>query len=97
MNRVFAICAPSGKNLEPAKDYGELTVMLDGNENPTVAQEKLFKHLRSFTSNDYLLLIGSPVLIAIACVLAFRISHPHVKLLVWNKENYKYNLERIQC
>ena len=89
MNRVFVISAPSGKNLEPAKQFGPLTVMLDGHETAIMAQDRLAEHLSLFHEDDFLLLIRHPLHIAAA---AFELKNKvrHVKCLVWDRESQTY-------
>lgn len=89
MSRVFVISAPHGKNLEPAKEFGPLTVMLDGHETAIMASDRLYEHLRNFTEHDHLLLIGNPLHIAAAMLLLARVVNK-VKLLVWDRESQTY-------
>lgn len=92
---VYIIQAPTGKNLEPAKQYGDLTVMLRGNESKKEAQDKLITYLSDFKPNDFLLLIGSPLFIAIAVVAISQ--REVVQLLIWDREHQKYNVEELPC
>jgi len=95
MNRVFVISAPHGKNLEPAKEFGPLTVMLDGHETAIMAQDRLNDYLTQFTTEDFLLLIGNPIHIA-AAIFLISVQRPQwVKLLVWDRESQTYQMERL--
>jgi hypothetical protein len=95
---VFVIQDPKEKNLQPATDYGALTVMLTGRETTAQATAKLAERLKHFTPEDFILLIGNPVFMAIAIMIASRVTREQrrqLQLLVWNREHYKYDLERI--
>lgn len=98
MSRVFVISAPHGKNLEPAKEFGPLTVMLDGHETAIMAQDRLNEYLYDIRPQDYLLLIGNPLHIAIAAQVARKQlggqGHP-LKVLIWDRESQTYTEEKI--
>lgn len=94
MNRVFIISAPHGKNLEPAKEFGPLTVMLDGHETAIMAQDRLADHLHKFEPSDMLLLIGNPMHIAAAAMfLAGKM--PYINTLVWDRETQTYGIQKL--
>lgn len=99
MNNVFVIQDSPGKNLEPAKEYGQITIMLSGNEHTGEANLRLTKYLEHFDPvRDYLLLIGNPVFIAIAAMILATVAHEYrlsIKVLVWDKTHYRYNVESI--
>src|SRR5690242_11079797 len=98
-NNVYVIQDSPGKNLEPAKEYGQITIMLSGDEHAGEANLKLTKHLENFRpSHDYLLLIGNPVFIAIASMILATVAHEwrlSINVLVWDKVHYRYNVEAI--
>jgi hypothetical protein len=99
MNTVFVVMDGHGKNLLPAKEYGELRVMLTGRETTEKAKGKLHGALTSMKDNDYLLLIGNPLFIGLAVHIAksaFEIySGAPLKCLIWNPVEYKYYVETI--
>jgi hypothetical protein len=91
MNRTVYIVEDSpGKNFLPAKEFGLLRVMLTGREEINVAQDKLRLVMTNMVEDDFLLLVGSPVHIAMA---SFRVLNRFGKanFLVWNREEYKYD------
>ncbi|UOF78074.1 hypothetical protein [Caudoviricetes sp.] len=94
MRTVFVIQNVEGKNLLPAKDYGEITIVLSGKETPDIASEKLRRSFESMRADDYLLLIGHPLNIGIACHLAF-CKFPVVNFLVWDRDHYRYNRQLV--
>ena len=99
MKTVFVIQDSSGKNLEPAKDYGDLLIMLTGREQNGEAATKLIKHLEDFDPcTDFLLLIGNPVFIALSMMILTDVAHEHrhkINLLIWDREHYIYRVEGI--
>jgi len=98
-SRVYVIQDSPGKNLEPAKAYGDLTIMLTGKETNGEGAEKLQAHLGEFTSKDYILLIGKPTFIAMACIYAALMLDDGdvLQVLVWDRDHYVYNVEKILC
>ena len=96
-SRVFIIQDSAGKNFEPAKEFGELTIILTGRETVIEAINRLEHYLESFTGDDYLLLVGSPLFIGIASALAWNLClSGHIQFLVWDREHYKYNVEKVE-
>lgn len=86
---VFVIQDVNGKNLLPAREFGEICVILSGRESTDVAHLKLDTALSHMTTDDYLMLIGNPINIAIAAHLALsRLGT--VRFLRWNRDNYNY-------
>jgi len=88
-NKVYIIEDAGGKNFLPAKEFGELHVILSGREPIDRAQDKIRLALANMVESDFLLLVGSPLHIAIA---AFTVLNRFGKanVLVWNQEAYKY-------
>jgi len=92
---VFVVQEPdASKNILSAMDFGDIEVVLPARENmmyspaPTVAR---IKHaLRNFTDEDYLLLIGDPAAIGVAVHIALQNNRQKVKLLKWDKREYRY-------
>ena len=96
MSKVYVIQDSPGKNLEPAKEYGEMIVMLTGNESISDARQKLRKYLGDFTTRDHLLLIGNPKHIAMASIIA-SFAEDTISFLIWDREHYRYDVETISC
>ena len=48
------------------------------------------KKLKDFTSEDFLLLMGDPVLIGIVCAVAAKITNNNFKVLKWDRESAIY-------
>ena len=73
-------------NLAPAERYGPLKFLLSPNAAPWRTEDvmaELRAKLSGFTSEDYLLLIGNPVLIGLATAVAADAAG-RVQFLQWN-------------
>lgn len=94
MRTVLVIQDPEGKNLTPARDFGEINIVLRGNESTGVAYLKLNTAIKQCDHTDFLLLIGNPIYIAMASHMWF-VHHGKANLLVWNREKYRYDLHDV--
>jgi hypothetical protein len=80
-------------DLTPAEKYGELIFLLSPTArpyNPQPVIDDLRRSLAGYTSDDYLLLIGNPVLIGLAMSVAARSGDGRVKLLQWSGKKQEY-------
>jgi hypothetical protein len=75
----------------PAEQFGELDIMLDHSASafdlPPV-QKLLHQKLMHFSNKDYILCVGSPVLIGLAVAIAADYNRGHVAMLQWNGRGY---------
>lgn len=93
MKTVYVVQEAQGKNILPAGAFGELKVLLpDGqivlSPGPTI--NKLRRGLKNFTSEDYLLLIGDPIAIALASMVAAELNVGRVQFLKWDRQERVY-------
>ncbi len=92
--KVFVVQEVSGRNILSAEKYGELELLLPNNSQivlssgPTV--RRLNQKLKNFSDDDYLLLMGDPSAIGIACAIASSNNRGRFKCLKWDKREYKY-------
>lgn len=91
---VYIIQDGSGKNFLPAEAFGKIRVVLPVFRDPAQLPALLENGLRDMHADDCLLLVGSPIAIACAAVIAFR-KFPTVNFLVWDRQDYKYNLHPV--
>lgn len=80
-------------DMAPAEEYGELVFLLSPNAKPFDAAsvgEQLDEGLEDFSDNDYLLLVGNPALIGMACAIAARWNEGTVNVLQWNGRERRY-------
>jgi hypothetical protein len=94
MSIVYAVQESPGKNLLGATDYGEVKFLLPPDRQLTLSPGPVARELRQglvdFTEADYLLLIGDPAAIGIACVYAAEQNRGRFKLLKWDKQQSRY-------
>tara|TARA_R100001594_G_scaffold7561_2_gene20350 strand:+ start:1922 stop:2278 length:357 start_codon:yes stop_codon:yes gene_type:complete len=91
---VYIVQEVKNRNVLSAEKYGDLELLLpEGSQivlsaGPTV--RRLTHKLRNFNDDDYLLLIGDPSAIGIACAIAASKNIGKFKCLKWDKREYKY-------
>lgn len=76
-----------------ASIYGELVELLEPGASPfdlPPVVRKLREGLFHFSSSDYLLLVGSPVLIGLAVAIAADFNNGHVAMLQWSGAKRQY-------
>lgn len=80
-------------DLSPAEEFGELRYLL----SPTAAPWKpesilddLWDGLSDFGDEDYLLMVGNPVLCGLATAVACDINDGRIRFLQWNGREHKY-------
>ena len=91
---VYVVQEVTGRNILSAKEFGELKLLLpEGNQvvlssQPTV--NKLRRKLKDFCDDDYLLLMGDPVAMGIACAIASDVNRGRIQCLKWDRMEFKY-------
>ena len=92
--KVFVVQEVSGRNILSAEKYGELELLLPNNSQivlssgPTV--RRLNQKLKNFSDDDYLVLMGDPSAIGIACAIASSNNRGRFKCLKWDKREFRY-------
>ena len=91
---VFVIQEVSKFNVIPCQEYGTLVpVFEEGKQimlSPAPAIRKLKQVLKNFNDKDYLLLIGDPSIIGVACSIASDINQGKYKMLKYDSRSYTY-------
>lgn len=80
-------------SLTEASVYGDLEVLHRGNKvgMDTANIVQRFKHaLRNFNDDDFILLVGDPVLIGLATAVAMKSNRGKANVLKWNRETRSY-------
>jgi hypothetical protein len=75
-------------NLDPAKEWGEVVIMLppQANRLQTANIVKAMKErMGDFNEDDYLVAVGDPTLLAAAAMIASRKTGGVTKLLKWDR------------
>lgn len=87
-------------DLTRARRFGELVYLIDGQvrsysqSSVSDAVARVSGGLANFKQEDYLLLVGDPVLIGVACGVAMRATS-QLKLLQWDKRRFDYEMVEI--
>jgi len=86
-------------DLSPAEEFGTLKYLL----TPTAAPWKpesilndLWTGLDKFSDDDYLLMVGNPVLCGLATAVACDINDGRIRLLQWNGRERRYTAVEAQ-
>ena len=91
---VYVVQESLGKNILSAEKYGELVLLLEYNRQivlssaPTVRTLK--EKLKNFSDDDYLLLMGDPVAMGLACAIASDVNRGRIQCLKWDRMEFKY-------
>lgn len=76
-----------------AERFGELHELLEPTSSPFNLEpvlKRLHDNLEMFCDDDYLLLVGSPVLLGIACAVASYYNDGNVSMLQWSGAKRDY-------
>lgn len=90
---VYVVQEVPGKNILPATRFGELELLLPPGDvvlSPVPTIMKLKAKLQNFCSRDYLLLIGDPIAIGMACMVASMFNKGVVPALKWDRQEKRY-------
>lgn len=95
INLVYVVQETPGKNLLPARKFGELEallpaysqIQLDAEGPVATCREKL----KGFGDDDHLLAIGDPVAIAVASAVASEYNDGRLSVLKWDRQEHSYS------
>ncbi len=79
-------------NLDPAKAWGELVVMLPPNANRMHIEplaQAMREKMRDFAAEDWIVAVGDPSLIATAACIAHRTAGI-LRILKWDRQQASY-------
>ena len=81
-------------NIVGASEYGEIKFLLPELSqimwSPGPLIFKLRSLLKNYTPDDYLLLVGDPAIIGVACSIVSDITNGKYNLLKWDKQERRY-------
>ena len=91
---VFLVQENPYINVLSAEEYGDIVVLFESGQqimfSPQPAIKKLRRKLKDFDDNDYLLMMGDPAAMGIACCIASDMNRGKFKILKWDKIQKKY-------
>jgi hypothetical protein len=94
MGKVFVVQETPGKNVLGAGQFGELVRLLPPNQQIVFSAQPVVRKLRdmlkNFCDDDFLLAIGDPAAIGIACAVAAENNRGRFKMLKWDRHNMAY-------
>jgi hypothetical protein len=83
-----------GRDFLPARKYGELEALLQGNVQIVISGDpvlrKIKRGLRNFNDDDHLLLSGDPLIMGVAVYEALRVNGGRARFLKWDRRNQDY-------
>jgi|TARA_A100001391_G_scaffold166423_1_gene126519 hypothetical protein len=94
LSSVYVVQEVPGRNILGARSYGDLKVLLPPNTNivlsPAPTVRRIKEGLKDFSSEDYLLLMGDPAVIGLACAIASQINVGRYSILKWDRIEKDY-------
>lgn len=91
---VWVVQEVPGRNVLPAKKFGALQTLLGAHQQIVVdsgsAVQLIQQKLATFCEDDYLLAIGDPAAIGIACAAAAQANAGRFKILKWDRQEREY-------
>ena len=77
-----------------ANEYGKIVTLFESGTqimfSPQPAIRKLKRKLKDFSDDDYLLLMGDPVAMGIACAIASEMNRGRIQCLKWDRMENRY-------
>ena len=91
---VFLVQENPYINVLGAADYGDIVVLFESGQqimfSPQPAIRKLKRKLKDFDDGDYLLMMGDPAAMGIACCIAAEMNRGKFNILKWDKKQQRY-------
>ena len=92
--KVFVVQEESKFNIISAQQYGQLIPLYEEGKqimlSPGPAIRKAKSIMKDFSDDDYLLLIGDPAMIGVACSVASYNNRGKYKVLKYDRRTYTY-------
>ena len=92
---VYVIQEMPYKDILSAEEYGKLVPLIPPGFQLLLSSDSVVQQLqdglKDFSKDDYLLLIGDPSIIGIACSVASDINMGYYKVLKWDRKREKYH------
>ena len=93
-SKVYLVQENPYVNVLSAEEYGQIEILFDSGQqimfSPQPAIRKLRRKLKDFCDEDYLLMMGDPAAMGIACCIAADINRGRFKILKWDKKERRY-------
>tara|TARA_R110002020_G_scaffold343393_1_gene557769 strand:+ start:53 stop:406 length:354 start_codon:yes stop_codon:yes gene_type:complete len=93
-SKVYLVQENPYVNVLSAGEYGDIEILFDSGQqimfSPQPAIRKLRRKLKDFCDEDYLLMMGDPAAMGIACCIAADVNRGRFKILKWDKKERRY-------
>ena len=94
MPTVYVVSETTQHNISSALSFGEVKTLLPPMAqvafSPAPTVRRISRGLEKFNDDDYLLFIGDPTAIGIACAVAAARNNGRFKCLKWDKHEKRY-------
>ena len=94
MARVFITQEMHGRNFLPARHYGTLVAVLPDNAQIVISAtpilRKIQRTLNDYSTEDYLLLTGAPIIMGLCMMVASEKTNGILRMLKWEKREKDY-------
>ncbi len=91
---VFLVQENPYINVLGAAEYGDIVVLFESGQqimfSPQPAIRKIKRKLKDFDDGDYLLMMGDPAAMGIACCIAAEMNRGRFNILKWDKKQQRY-------
>ena len=91
---VYVVSETNQHNISSALSFGEIKVLLPPMAqvafSPAPTVRRISRGLEKFNGDDYLLFIGDPTAIGIACAVAVARNNGRFRRLKWDKHEKRY-------
>jgi hypothetical protein len=91
---VVYVVQETYNDITSAMSFGTIDVLLPPGAqiafSPAPTVRRIQRKLSKYTDEDYLLLIGDPAAIGIACAVAAAYNHGRFKMLKWSRKENRY-------
>ena len=91
---VFLVQENPYINVLGAAEYGDIVLLFESGQqimfSPQPAIRKLKRKLKDFDDGDYLLMMGDPAAMGIACCIAAEMNRGRFDILKWDKKQQRY-------
>ena len=91
---VFLVQENPYINVLGAAEYGDIVVLFESGQqimfSPQPAIRKLKRKLKDFDDGDYLLMMGDPAAMGIACCIVAEMNRGRFNILKWDKKQQRY-------
>ncbi len=94
--KVF-ITQDTGHNIESARQYGELKVLLSFKDVASGTKsmiDLLYKRLKDVSPEDYILCVGDPIAIGLAVHIAMKYTQGKINFLKWDRVRMVYTVTK---